>query len=136
MPFPTLLLSSHLTRRFHLSESLPCRIQGDVVFIQSGDRMPADVRLLRVTKLQLHEAMLTGESMPSKKSADAVAEDAPLGDRKCMGYSSTMVLSGQVRSLSQHARRQQRHHSSADRIIATDRLPPTNRCCCYCYTLS
>lgn len=58
--------------------------------------MPADVRMVQVTKLQVQEAMLTGESLPVSKNRTPVDVNAALGDRKCMGYSATLVMSGQV----------------------------------------
>lgn len=71
-------------------------VPGDIVHLQSGDRVPADLRLLRVRELRVDEAVLTGESMAVDKQADPVAEDAPLGDRLNMAFSSTLVSSGQA----------------------------------------
>jgi magnesium-transporting ATPase (P-type) len=68
---------------------------GDVVLVEAGDRIPADLRLLRATNLRIEEAALTGESAPADKSADPVAPDAALGDRASMAYSGTLVASGQ-----------------------------------------
>lgn len=70
-------------------------VPGDVVFVQSGDRVPADLRLLRLKELRVEEALLTGESLPVTKNIDVVAENAPLGDRRCLAYSGTFVTSGQ-----------------------------------------
>ena len=70
-------------------------VPGDVVFIQSGDRVPADMRLFKLRELRVDEAMLTGESVPSEKAVAAVAEGAPLGDRDGMAYSGTLVTFGQ-----------------------------------------
>ena len=67
---------------------------GDVVTLQSGSKVPADLRLLRVKNLLVEEAALTGESLPAAKRSDAVAPDAPLGDRSCMAYSGTLVVQG------------------------------------------
>ncbi|MEO5343408.1 MAG: HAD-IC family P-type ATPase, partial [Gammaproteobacteria bacterium SHHR-1] len=71
-------------------------VAGDLVQIQSGDRVPADLRLFRVRDLRVDEAMLTGESVPSEKARDALAEDAALGDRLNMAYSGTLVTYGQA----------------------------------------
>jgi magnesium-transporting ATPase (P-type) len=71
-------------------------VPGDVVFIQSGDRVPADLRLLRAKTLRVNEAALTGESVSSEKSVAPVAADAPLGDRTCLAFSGTVVDSGQA----------------------------------------
>ncbi|KAI8475578.1 MAG: cation transporting ATPase [Monoraphidium minutum] len=70
-------------------------VPGDIVFIKSGDRLPADLRLLEVTNLQVQEAMLTGESVPISKNLIAVPEASGLGDRKCMAFSATTVSAGQ-----------------------------------------
>jgi magnesium-transporting ATPase (P-type) len=71
-------------------------VPGDIVLLASGDRIPADLRLLRVRSLRVDEAALTGESMPVDKDADAVAADTVLGDRRSMGYAGTVVTYGQA----------------------------------------
>lgn len=70
-------------------------VVGDCVLLEAGDRVPADLRLLRASSLKLDEAMLTGESVAVDKSADPVAADAALGDRFSMAYSGTLVAAGQ-----------------------------------------
>ena len=70
-------------------------VVGDVVLTEAGDRIPADLRLLRATSLRIEEAVLTGEAAASDKAVDPVAPDAALGDRASMAYSGTMVASGQ-----------------------------------------
>jgi len=70
-------------------------VPGDVVWLESGDKVPADVRLLRAKNLRLVEAALTGESAPVEKTVDPVAEGAVIGDRWCMAYSGTLVAFGQ-----------------------------------------
>jgi magnesium-transporting ATPase (P-type) len=70
-------------------------VPGDVVLLEAGDKVPADIRLLDAVRLQIDEAMLTGESVPASKSSEPVAPDALLGDRKCMAYSGTFVTGGQ-----------------------------------------
>jgi magnesium-transporting ATPase (P-type) len=72
-------------------------VPGDVIFILSGDRVPADLRLVGSTNLQVQEAILTGESLPVSKAAlppGGVREDAPLGDRLNMCFSGTMAVYG------------------------------------------
>ena len=70
-------------------------VPGDIVLLQSGDKVPADLRLFRVKGLQIQESVLTGESMAVEKSTDPVAREAVIGDRRCMAYSGTLVTHGQ-----------------------------------------
>lgn len=74
-------------------------VPGDVVQLASGDRLPADVRLLDAHNLRVDEAALTGESVPVDKHTQAVAADAPLGDRLGMGFAGTLVTQGQARAV-------------------------------------
>jgi magnesium-transporting ATPase (P-type) len=70
-------------------------VPGDVVFLQSGDRVPADLRLFRLRELRIDEAILTGESVAVSKQVAAVADNAALGDRRCLAFSGTFVTYGQ-----------------------------------------
>ena len=70
-------------------------VPGDVVMLQSGDKVPADLRLSRVKGLLIQESVLTGESMAVQKDIDPVALEAVIGDRCCMAYSGTLVTHGQ-----------------------------------------
>ncbi|MCP9339533.1 cation-transporting P-type ATPase [Stutzerimonas xanthomarina] len=74
-------------------------VPGDVVLLASGDSLPADVRLLQARNLCIDESALTGESVPVDKQVEAVADDAPIGDRLCMGYAGTLVTQGQARAV-------------------------------------
>jgi magnesium-transporting ATPase (P-type) len=67
---------------------------GDVVYLESGDKVPADLRLLHSKSLRIDESMLTGESVPVEKHSRAVAHNAMLGDRYSMAYSGTLVTYG------------------------------------------
>jgi magnesium-transporting ATPase (P-type) len=69
-------------------------VPGDVVRLRSGDRVPADVRLIETTNLQIEESALTGESVATHKHPDPVEEDAGTGDRSAMAFSGTLVTSG------------------------------------------
>ncbi len=71
-------------------------VPGDLVVLASGDRVPADVRLLAGRELRVEEAALTGESLAVDKREEPVAADAALGDRQCMAYSGTVVVYGQA----------------------------------------
>ncbi|MBL1320930.1 MAG: cation-transporting P-type ATPase [Methylophaga sp.] len=70
-------------------------VPGDIVLLQSGDKVPADLRLFRVKGLQIQESALTGESVPIEKNTDSVAEKTVIGDHLCMAYSGTFVTHGQ-----------------------------------------
>ncbi|MDO7598037.1 MAG: cation-transporting P-type ATPase [Pseudomonadota bacterium] len=70
-------------------------VPGDVVLLQSGDKVPADLRLFKARELRIDEAMLTGESVPTEKLTQPAAEHATIGDRKCLAYSGTLVTFGQ-----------------------------------------
>jgi len=70
-------------------------VPGDVVLLQSGDKVPADLRLLKSKGLKIQEAALTGESVASDKNADMLCVETALADRFCMAYSGTLVTSGQ-----------------------------------------
>ncbi|MBC7138221.1 MAG: HAD-IC family P-type ATPase [Defluviimonas sp.] len=74
-------------------------VPGDIVLLEAGDKVPADLRLLQVRGLALQEAMLTGESVPVDKGTEPVARDAPLGDRRSMAYSGTLVTKGTGRGV-------------------------------------
>lgn len=81
-----------MTRRLPATELAP----GDLVLLQAGDKVPADVRLIRVRELQIAEAALTGESVPVHKQADVCLDrDTTLADRRNMAYASTLVTNGQ-----------------------------------------
>jgi len=70
-------------------------VPGDLVLLEAGDRVPADLRLLRAKALEIEEAVLTGESMPVEKGPLPVRGDAPVAERSCMAYSGTLVTHGQ-----------------------------------------
>lgn len=74
-------------------------VPGDIVLLEAGDKVPADLRLIQGNTLQVQEAVLTGESVPVTKQAAAVAENAPLGDRTSMLFSSTIVTTGTGRGV-------------------------------------
>jgi len=69
-------------------------VPGDVVLLESGTRVPADLWLAATTSLLIDESLLTGESMPVLKQADPVPVAAPLADRTNLAFSGTVVASG------------------------------------------
>jgi len=80
--------------------SIPAKelVPGDIVLLESGNTIPADGRLIEVGALRTEEAALTGESKPSRKDVNLVAEEnSPLGDRANMVFSGTTVAVGRGR---------------------------------------
>lgn len=69
-------------------------VPGDIVLLQSGDRVPADLRLFLVNSLQVDESPLTGESVAVSKDLDELPADAVLADRKNQAYAGTSVTYG------------------------------------------
>lgn len=74
-------------------------VPGDIVLLKSGDKVPADLRVLEATNFRVEEAPLTGESLPVEKAPGPVEEDASIGDRACMVFSGTLVVAGRGRGV-------------------------------------
>lgn len=70
-------------------------VPGDVVLLEAGDRVGADLRLFHARELQVDESALTGESLPVQKHTDALALDTLLADRRNLAFAGTIVTSGQ-----------------------------------------
>lgn len=83
------------------TRTVPSRevVPGDIVLLVAGERVPADLRLLRANALRVDESLLTGESFPVDKQAGIVAADAVLGERTNMVYSGTLVTAGRGRAV-------------------------------------
>ena len=73
-------------------------VPGDIVLLEAGDSIPADMRIIDASSLKVEEASLTGESVPAEKISDVLTseknEDIPLGDRRNMVYMGTSVVYG------------------------------------------
>ncbi|HKJ94993.1 MAG TPA: cation-transporting P-type ATPase [Gammaproteobacteria bacterium] len=69
-------------------------VPGDVVLLNEGDLVPADCRVTKVEALQVDEASLTGESVPTGKGVDALPADTPLAERQNMVFKGTVVARG------------------------------------------
>ena len=74
-------------------------VPGDVVLLEAGNKVPADLRLLSSRQLQVDESALTGESLPVGKGSAAVAAEAPLAERFGMAYAGSLVTAGQARGV-------------------------------------
>ena len=78
----------------------PQLVPGDIVFIEAGNFIPADLRLLESVNLSIDEASLTGESVPVQKHAESRLEsDIPLGDRKNSAFMGTLVTYGRGKAV-------------------------------------
>lgn len=78
--------------QLHSTELVP----GDIIVLQSGDKVPADARLIECRDLQVDESALTGESLPVQKMSSTLPSDVLLSERTNMAYSSTLVTYGQA----------------------------------------
>lgn len=70
-------------------------VPGDIIILKPGAKIPSDARLINAKSLKVNEAILTGESVPAKKSLDTISPDAPLGDQKNMVFMGTVVEEGE-----------------------------------------
>ncbi len=83
-------------------QRIPARelVPGDIVVLDGGDKIPADVRFIEVSDIHVDESSLTGESVPVQKTTDALhGEDLVPGDQKNMGFSGTYITRGTARAM-------------------------------------
>ena len=74
-------------------------VPGDIVLLQAGDKIPADIRLFEAKGCKVMEAALTGESLPSEKTPQALKGDTALADRTNMVFNGTSVASGTAKGI-------------------------------------
>lgn len=74
-------------------------VPGDIVCLQAGDRVPADLRTIHSWNLEVNEAMLTGESLPVEKKVDAIGEECSLAERNNMLFMGTSVTRGKAKAI-------------------------------------
>lgn len=74
-------------------------VPGDILFVEAGDMITADARIINATQLSVNEASLTGEAMPVEKIANELSEDVPLADRTNMLHKGTFVTNGNATAL-------------------------------------
>ncbi|WP_367349147.1 HAD-IC family P-type ATPase [Sphingobium yanoikuyae] len=79
--------------------AVPDLVPGDIVLLEAGDRVPADIRLLRARGLLIDEAALTGESVAAEKHQTLIPADAGIADQSNMAFSGTLVAAGQATGL-------------------------------------
>jgi Ca2+-transporting ATPase len=85
-----------VVKRNGVQKNIPSRnlVPGDLVLLQAGDKVSADLRLCQVKSFQCEEASLTGESVPVTKTTDPADVSAGIGDRHCMAFAGTLVSHG------------------------------------------
>ena len=85
-----------VVKRNGVQKNIPSRnlVPGDLVLLQAGDKVSADLRLCQVKSFQCEEASLTGESVPVTKTTDPADVAAGIGDRHCMAFAGTLVSHG------------------------------------------
>ena len=69
-------------------------VPGDILKIEEGDKLPADIRLIEATAFKTDDFALTGESVPQEKHTDAISEEVTIGDKVNMAYAGTTVATG------------------------------------------
>lgn len=74
-------------------------VPGDIVLLQAGDKIPADMRLFEAKGFKTSEAALTGESLPVNKISQSIKENAALGDQRSIAFSGTSVVSGVAKGI-------------------------------------
>ncbi|MBI4894474.1 MAG: HAD-IC family P-type ATPase [Candidatus Aenigmarchaeota archaeon] len=74
-------------------------VPGDIVSVEEGDRIPADMRMMEVTGLRIDESALTGESVPVSKTVEKKEGEMAIGDRTNMGFMGTLVVSGRGKGI-------------------------------------
>ncbi len=105
-------------------------VPGDIVLLDAGDKVPADLRVIEARGLAAQEAILTGESVPVEKDQTPVAADAALGDRRSMLWSGTLVTQGTARGLvvaTGQGHRDRAHRRTSGRGRAADHPPWSRR---------
>ncbi|MGV3774016.1 MAG: cation-transporting P-type ATPase [Verrucomicrobiales bacterium] len=95
IPIETTVRRGGQKMRVHSEELVP----GDVTILQSGDRVPADLRLFHVRNLHADESALTGESLPTAKHSDPLPLDTVLPDRKNLAFAGTLITSGHAEAV-------------------------------------
>jgi len=92
--------SSKVIRDDKLAElSHEALVPGDIIYLEAGDKIPADVRLIESFDLRTNDFSLTGESMPQEKHSNTIKKETSLADRDNMGYLGTTVASGNARGV-------------------------------------
>jgi Ca2+-transporting ATPase len=96
-----MVVTKATVRRGGKKQSVPSEelVPGDLVLLESGDKVPADLRLFHVRNLQVDESALTGESVPVEKHADTLALETILAERRNLAFAGTLVTYGRAEGL-------------------------------------
>ncbi len=94
----SLLKTASRTRREGVEVTIPAEqlVPGDIVLLESGARVPADIRLISLSNLTIDESLLTGESVPSSKHVEEVDAGVVVSERKNMAYAGSVVATGRA----------------------------------------
>lgn len=98
-------------------------VPGDIIFLENGDKVPADGRLIETKNLLIDESLLTGESFPQEKDTKIFPETTALGDRKNMVWMGTVVVRGQAKAVVTATANQTAIGQIAQSIAAVKREP-------------
>ena len=100
-------------------------VPGDVVVLEGGHRVPADLRLFETKNLSADEAALTGESVPVHKNVDAIATpNLPPADRRCMAFSGTFITRGHAKGVAVKTGKQTEIGKIAGMMVEAKRVAP------------
>jgi magnesium-transporting ATPase (P-type) len=100
-------------------------VPGDVVVLEGGDRVPADLRLFETKNLSVDEAALTGESVPVNKNVDAIeTPNLPPADRRCMAFSGTFITRGHAKGVAVKTGKETEIGKIAGMMVETKRVAP------------
>ena len=100
-------------------------VPGDIILLETGEKVPADARLIEIANLQTQEASLTGESLPVKKEIAVLAANTPVADRRNMIFSGTIITNGRGKAVVVHTGMETEFGKIAKMIQKVMVEPPT-----------